>query len=84
MKLKVEILFTVAVLFGTAFAVDSAKDEPKPAPAAAEEVETDEIDLDKFDDSADAARKAPTVKMAPQTAATANSVAAVPTPPPAP
>ena len=65
MKLKAEILIALAALCGAAFAADPVKETEKgaakSAPAAAE---TDEIDLDKLDDSADAARKAPTVKLA--------------------
>ena len=83
MKLKLEILITFAVLCGATFAEEPAKKEvapaPAPDPAAAEAVETDEIDLDKFDDSADAARKAPKVKMAPPSAVT-NAVVATPAP----
>ena len=67
MKLKAEILITLAALCGAAFAADpvkeTEKEAAKPAPAAAAAAETDEIDLDKLDDSADAARKAPTVKL---------------------
>ena len=67
MKLKAEILIAFAALCGAAFAADpvkeTAKETAKPVPAASA-AETDEIDLDKLDDSADAARKAPTVKLA--------------------
>jgi type II secretory pathway component GspD/PulD (secretin) len=75
MKLKFNAILVLAALCGAAFAADAVKDEPKPA-APAEKAkaskpaalvvasETDEIDLDKLDDSADAARKAPTVTMA--------------------
>ena len=71
MKLKAEMLIALAAVCGAAFAADpaakeAAKDAAKPAPApAAAAAETDEIDLDKLDDSADAARKAPTVTLAP-------------------
>ena len=76
MKLKTEILIALVVLCGAAFAADSEKKDAameaaKPAAAAA--TETDEIDLDKLDDSADAARKAPTVKLA--SPASTNAVA---------
>ena len=67
MKLKAEILIALAALCGAAFAADpEKKDVAKEAakPAAVVATETDEIDLDKLDDSADAARKAPTVKLA--------------------
>ena len=67
MKLKAEILIAFAALCGAAFAADqvkeTAKEAAKQVPATAV-AETDEIDLDKLDDSADAARKAPTVKLA--------------------
>ena len=67
MKQKAEILIALAALCGAAFAADPekkdvAKEVAKPAAVVA--TETDEIDLDKLDDSADAARKAPTVKLA--------------------
>ena len=79
MKLKLEVLITVAAVCSLSLAAEPAAKEAKPAPApvVAEASETDEIDLDKLDDSADAARKAPTVKMA-QPAATTNAVASVP------
>ena len=81
MKLKLEILITAAAFCSLSLAADpSTKEEnpaPVPAPVAAEVPETDEIDLDKLDDSADAARKAPTVKMA-QPAATTNAVVSAP------
>ena len=79
MKLKLEVLITVAAVCSMSLAAEPAAKEEKPAPApvAAEASETDEIDLDKLDDSADAARKAPTVKMA-QPAATTNAVASAP------
>ena len=67
MKQKAEILIALAALCGAAFAADpEKKDVAKEAakPAAVVATETDEIDLDKLDDSADAARKAPTVKLA--------------------
>ncbi len=79
MKLKLEVLITVAAVCSLSLAAEPAAKEEKPAPApvAVEASETDEIDLDKLDDSADAARKAPTVKMA-QPAATTNAVASAP------
>ena len=79
MKLKLEVLITVAAVCSMSLAAEPAAKEEKPAPApvAVEASETDEIDLDKLDDSADAARKAPTVKMA-QPAATTNAVASAP------
>ena len=80
MKLKLEVLITVAAVCSLSLAAEPAEKEKKNAPApvvAAEASETDEIDLDKLDDSADAARKAPTVKMA-QPAATTNAVASAP------
>ena len=79
MKLKLEVLITVAAVCSMSLAAEPAAKEEKPAPApvAAEVPETDEIDLDKLDDSADAARKAPTVKMA-QPVATTNAVASAP------
>ncbi len=79
MKLKLEVLITVAAVCSLSFAAEPAAKEAKPAPepAAAEAQETDEIDLDKLDDSADAARKAPTVKMA-SPAATTNAVFSAP------
>ena len=64
MKLKFNAILAIAALCGAAFAAEPAKKAPKPAPQ-----ETDEIDLDKLDDSADAARRAPTVKLASPTAA---------------
>ncbi len=57
-----------------AAAKESAPAAAKSAPAAAAQ-ETDEIDLDKLDDSADAARQAPTVKMAPPPSASTNAQA---------
>ncbi len=81
MKLKLETLIAFAALCGATFAEEPAKGgsrsvatAPVPTPASAEAVETDEIDLDKFDDSADAARKVPKVKMAPPSVVT-NAVA---------
>ena len=65
MKLKFNAILAVAALCGVTFAAEPPKDAPKPADVS----ETDEIDLDKLDDSADAARKAPTVTFA-QPAAT--------------
>ena len=54
MKLKAEILIAFTVLCGAAFAADpvkeTAKETAEPVPAAAA-AETDEIDLDKLDDS---------------------------------
>lgn len=68
MKLKTNTVLALVVFSGFIFADEPAKKESKPAvPAAVSE--TDEIDLDKLDDSADAARKAPTVKMAPPASA---------------
>lgn len=72
MKLKVEILLALAALGGVVCAAEPEKKaaaKPASAPAVAM-TEADEIDLDKLDDSADAARKAPTVKLAPPPAAT--------------
>lgn len=79
MKLKLEVLITVAAVCSLSLAAEPAAKEEKPAPTpvAVEGSETDEIDLDKLDDSADAARKAPTVKMA-QPAATTNAVVSAP------
>ena len=80
MKLKLEVLITVAAVCSLSLAAEPAEKEKKTAPApvvAAEASETDEIDLDKLDDSADAARKAPTVKMA-QPATTTNAVVSAP------
>ena len=65
MKLKFNAILAVAALCGVTFAAEPPNDAPKPADVS----ETDEIDLDKLDDSADAARKAPTVTFA-QPAAT--------------
>ena len=72
MKLKVEILLALAAMCGVVCAAEPEKKaaaKPASAPAVAM-TEADEIDLDKLDDSADAARKAPTVKLAPPPAAT--------------
>ena len=60
MKLKFNAILAFAAMCGASFAAEPAKNAPKPADVS----ETDEIDLDKLDDSADAARRAPTVKMA--------------------
>ena len=68
MKLKINTVLAFVVFSGFIFADEPAKKEAKSAAPAAVS-ETDEIDLDKLDDSADAARKAPTVKMAPPAAA---------------
>lgn len=73
MKLKVEILLALAAMCGVVCAAEPEKKaaaKPASAPAVAM-TEADEIDLDKLDDSADAARKAPTVKLAPPPAAPA-------------
>ena len=70
MKQKFEILLALAAMCGIVCAAEPEKKEsetPAPAPSAAV-TDTDEIDLDKLDDSADAARKAPTVTLAPQVA----------------
>ena len=64
MKLNVKILLALAALCGTAFAAETAK-EAKSNPLAGLVPELDEIDLDKLDDSADGARKAPTVTLTP-------------------
>ena len=68
MKLKLEVLITVAAVCSMSLVAEPAAKEEKPAPApvAVEASETDEIDLDKLGDSADAARKAPTVKITPK------------------
>ena len=74
MKLKVEILIACVALCGAAWTAETEKKTAKPAPAPAVGMsETDEIDLNKLDDSADAARKAPTVTMTPPPAATVSS-----------
>ena len=60
MKLKVEILLALAAMCGVVCAAEPEKKaaaKPASAPAVAM-TEADEIDLDKLDDSADAARKA--------------------------
>ena len=72
MKLKFNAILALAAIYGAVFAAEPAKKESKPAPAPAPESEADEIDLDKLDDSADAARKAPTVKMADPAPASTN------------
>ena len=64
MKLKFNAVLALAALCGAVFAADPAKKETPKPPAPVVASETDEIDLDKLDDSADAARKAPTVTMA--------------------
>ena len=77
MKLKVEILLVLAAMCGVVCAADPEKKaaaKPASAPAVAM-TEADEIDLDKLDDSADAARKAPTVKLAPPPAAPTSATA---------
>ena len=74
MKLKVEILIACVALCGAAWTAETEKKTAKPAPAPAVGMsETDEIDLNKLDDSADAARKAPTVTMTPPPAVTVSS-----------
>ena len=63
MKLKINAILVLVAMCGTSLAAEPAKEGAKsPPPVLASE--TDEIDLDKLDDSADAARQAPTVKMA--------------------
>ena len=77
MKLKVEILLALAAMCGVVCAAEPEKKaaaKPASAPAVAM-TEADEIDLDKLDDSADAARKAPTVKLAPPPAAPTSATA---------
>ena len=69
MKLKFNAILALAAMCGTAFAAEPAKNAPK----LADVLEIDEIDLDKLDDSADAARQAPTVKMAPPAAVPAQT-----------
>ena len=64
MKLKFNAVLALAALCGAVFAAEPAKKEAPKSPAPVVASETDEIDLDKLDDSADAARKAPTVTMA--------------------
>ena len=74
MKLKVEILIACVALCGAAWTAETEKKTAKPAPAPAVGMsETDEIDLNKLDDSADAARKAPTVTMTSPPAVTESS-----------
>ena len=76
MKLRFEILLALAALGGAVFADEPAKEAEQNAPAPAVAMtEADEIDLDKLDDSADAARKAPTVKMTPPSAVPAPTTA---------
>lgn len=73
MKQKFEVLLALAAMCGVVCAAEPEKKaaaKPASAPAVAM-TEADEIDLDKLDDSADAARKAPTVKLAPPPAASA-------------
>ena len=72
MKLNAKILLAFAALCGAAFAVESAK-ETKPNPFAGLVPELEEIDLDKLDDSSDAARGAPTVTLAPPESAPAQT-----------
>ena len=62
MKLNAKILLVLAALCGVAFAAESAK-EAKTTPSAGLVPELEEVDLDKLDDSADAARSAPTVTL---------------------
>ena len=64
MKLKFNAVLALVALCGAVFAAEPAKKEAPKPPAPVVASETDEIDLDKLDDSADAARKAPTVTMA--------------------
>ena len=64
MNLKFNAILALAALCGAGFAAEQAKKEAPKPPAPVVASETDEIDLDKLDDSADAARKAPTVTMA--------------------
>ena len=63
MNLKFNAILALVALCGAVFAAEPAKKEAPKPPASAVASETDEIDLDKLDDSADAARKAPTVTM---------------------
>ena len=72
MKLNVKILLALVALCGTAFAAETAK-EAKANPLAGIVPELDEIDLDKLDDSADGARKAPTVTLTPPEASLAQT-----------
>ncbi len=66
MKLKSNAILALAALCGVVSADELAKKEAKPTGAAVTIVqETDEIDLDKLDDSADAARRVPKVTMTP-------------------
>jgi type II secretory pathway component GspD/PulD (secretin) len=64
MKLKFNAILALAALCGAVVAAEPAKKEAPKPPAPVGASETDEIDLDKLDDSADAARKVPTVTMA--------------------
>ena len=64
MKLKPNAVLALVALCGAVLAAEPAKKEAPKSPAPVVASETDEIDLDKLDDSADAARKAPTVTMA--------------------
>ena len=81
MKLKVDVLLACAALCGAVLAAEpeSKSEKTAPAPAAAEAQESDEIDLDKLDDSADAARKAPTVTMAQPAQTNAQAAASIST-----
>ena len=72
MKLNAKILLALAALCGAAFAAESAK-EAKSNPIAGLAPELEEIDLDKLDDSADAARRAPTVTLTPPESASAQT-----------
>ena len=79
MKLKFNAVLALAALCGAVFAAEPAKKETPKPPAPVVASETDEIDLDKLDDSADAARKAPTVTMASPVLTNAQPVAAIST-----
>ena len=72
MKLNAKILLVLAALCGVAFAAESAK-EAKTTPFAGLVPELEEVDLDKLDDSADAARSAPTVTLTPPESASAQT-----------
>ena len=76
MKLNAKILLVFAALCGAAFAAESAK-EAKSNQVSGLVPEQEEIDLDKLDDSSDAARSAPTVTLAPPESASAQTNAAV-------
>ena len=78
MNLKFNAILAVAALCGAAFAAEPAKKEAA-KPSAPVASETDEIDLDKLDDSADAARKAPTVTMSVPAQTNTQAVAAIST-----